>query len=118
MLDLFDSLQLPMAVLANASIYRYCPTVMDAFRARKAEVNERGTPCSPPDRTTAACMLPFYTWHVSLTGVLRQLRALTHPLLLLLVASGGCPRAHEFRGAGDPLRARGDGSHRSNDRRD
>lgn len=38
MLDLFDELGLPMAVLANASIYRYCPSVMDAFRARNAEV--------------------------------------------------------------------------------
>ena len=42
MLEVFDSLQLPIAVLANASIYRYCPSVMDAFRARGAEVVAHG----------------------------------------------------------------------------
>jgi len=42
MLELFDALSLPMAVLANASIYRYCPGVMAAFRERKAEVVAHG----------------------------------------------------------------------------
>jgi allantoinase len=48
MLELFDSLELPMAVLANASIYRYCPSVMDAFRARGAEVQKHNRPKHPP----------------------------------------------------------------------
>ena len=63
MLDLFDSLQLPMAVLANASIYRYCPTVMDAFRARKAEVNERGTPAHLTARLLRAFCPCTYGMH-------------------------------------------------------
>ena len=53
MLDLFDALGLPMAVLANASIYRYCPSVMDAFRARNAEVTS--PPSSAADRLSRRC---------------------------------------------------------------
>ena len=47
MLELFDALSLPMAVLANASIYRYCPGVMAAFRDRKAEVVAHGRTTRP-----------------------------------------------------------------------
>ena len=42
LMDLFDELALPVSVLANSSIYAYCPEVMDAFRARGAEVVGHG----------------------------------------------------------------------------
>jgi allantoinase len=42
LLDLFDALELPASVLVNASIYGYCPEVMDAFRARGDEVVGHG----------------------------------------------------------------------------
>lgn len=42
LIDLFDELSLPVSVLANSSIYDYCPEVMDAFRARGAEVVGHG----------------------------------------------------------------------------
>jgi allantoinase len=42
MIDLFDELSLPVSVLANSSIYQYCPEVMDAFRARGDEVVGHG----------------------------------------------------------------------------
>ncbi|WP_019196105.1 polysaccharide deacetylase family protein [Afipia birgiae] len=42
LIDLFDELSLPVSVLANSSIYTYCPEVMDAFRARGAEVVGHG----------------------------------------------------------------------------
>jgi peptidoglycan/xylan/chitin deacetylase (PgdA/CDA1 family) len=42
LLDLFDDLALPASVLVNASIYDYCPEVMDAVRARGDEVVGHG----------------------------------------------------------------------------
>jgi peptidoglycan/xylan/chitin deacetylase (PgdA/CDA1 family) len=42
LIDLFDELSLPVSVLANSSIYHYCPEVMDAFRVRGAEVVGHG----------------------------------------------------------------------------
>lgn len=42
LIDLFDELSLPVSVLANSSIYHYCPEVMDAFRARGDEVVGHG----------------------------------------------------------------------------
>lgn len=42
LIDLFDELSLPVSVLANSSIYGYCPEVMDAFRARGDEVVGHG----------------------------------------------------------------------------
>lgn len=42
LIDLFDELSLPVSVLANSSIYDYCPEVMDAFRARGAEIVGHG----------------------------------------------------------------------------
>ena len=42
LIDLFDSLSLPVSVLVNSSIYAHCPTVMDAFRARGDEVVAHG----------------------------------------------------------------------------
>lgn len=42
LIDLFDSLSLPVSVLVNSSIYSHCPTVMDAFRARGDEVVGHG----------------------------------------------------------------------------
>ncbi|MHC2251885.1 allantoinase [Bradyrhizobium embrapense] len=42
LIDLFDELTLPVSVLANSSIYHYCPEVMDAFRARGDEVVGHG----------------------------------------------------------------------------
>lgn len=42
LIDLFDELKLPLSVLANSSIYHYCPEVMDAFRARGDEVVGHG----------------------------------------------------------------------------
>jgi peptidoglycan/xylan/chitin deacetylase (PgdA/CDA1 family) len=42
LIDLFDELSLPVSVLANSSIYAYCPEVMDALRTRGAEVVGHG----------------------------------------------------------------------------
>ena len=42
LIDLFDELKLPLSVLANSSIYHYCPEVMDAFRARGDEIVGHG----------------------------------------------------------------------------
>ncbi|MEH2613089.1 polysaccharide deacetylase family protein [Bradyrhizobium sp. AZCC 1693] len=42
LIDLFDKLALPVSVLANSSIYHYCPELMDAFRARGDEVVGHG----------------------------------------------------------------------------
>ncbi|MGF1536287.1 MAG: polysaccharide deacetylase family protein [Elainellaceae cyanobacterium] len=42
LLDLFETLGLPVAVLANASLYDYCPEVMAAFRSRGDEVVAHG----------------------------------------------------------------------------
>jgi len=42
LIDLFDELSFPVSVLANSSIYTYCPEVMDAFRSRRAEVVGHG----------------------------------------------------------------------------
>jgi peptidoglycan/xylan/chitin deacetylase (PgdA/CDA1 family) len=42
LLDLFDSLGMPVSALVNSSIYGYCPEVMDAFRARGDEVVAHG----------------------------------------------------------------------------
>lgn len=42
LIDLFDELSLPVSVLANSSIYHYCPEVMEAFRKRCAEVVGHG----------------------------------------------------------------------------
>ena len=42
LIDLFDELSLPVSVLANSSIYHYCPELMDAFRARGDEVVGHG----------------------------------------------------------------------------
>jgi allantoinase len=41
-LDLLEMLELPCTVLANSSIYQYCPEVMTAFRARGDEVVGHG----------------------------------------------------------------------------
>ena len=37
LLELFDALRLPVAVLANTAIYDYCPELMAAHRARAAQ---------------------------------------------------------------------------------
>lgn len=42
MLDLFDAVQMPLTALVNATIYDHCPQVMDALRARGAEVAGHG----------------------------------------------------------------------------
>jgi len=42
MLDAFGELGLPASILANSSIYGYCPEVMDAVRARGDEVVGHG----------------------------------------------------------------------------
>ena len=42
LIDLFDGLDFPVSVLVNSSIYRHCPEVMDAFRARGDEVVGHG----------------------------------------------------------------------------
>ncbi|WP_426434601.1 polysaccharide deacetylase family protein [Bradyrhizobium genosp. P] len=42
LIELFDELGLPLSVLANSSIYHYCPEVMDAFRARGDEIVGHG----------------------------------------------------------------------------
>lgn len=42
-LDLFDELDVPLAVAANSAAYDYCPDVMDAFRARGDEIIGHGT---------------------------------------------------------------------------
>jgi allantoinase len=42
MLDEFNRLELPVAVLVNSEIYAYCPEVMDAFRKRGDEVVGHG----------------------------------------------------------------------------
>ena len=42
LLELFDALRLPVAVLANTAIYDYCPELMAAHRARGDEVVGHG----------------------------------------------------------------------------
>ncbi|QDW37295.1 polysaccharide deacetylase family protein [Bradyrhizobium sp. KBS0727] len=42
LIDVFDDLKFPLSVLANSSIYHYCPEVMDAFRARGDEIVGHG----------------------------------------------------------------------------
>lgn len=42
LLDLFESLKLPVAVLANAALYEYCPEVLAAFRTRGDEIVAHG----------------------------------------------------------------------------
>lgn len=42
LLELFDALELPVSVLANASIASHCPGVIDAFRARGDEIVGHG----------------------------------------------------------------------------
>jgi hypothetical protein len=42
LLAVLKALKLPLAVLPNSSIYKYCPEVMDAFRALGAEVVGHG----------------------------------------------------------------------------
>ena len=42
LLELFDALEMPVTVLANSSIYDYCPEVMKAFRDRGDEVVAHG----------------------------------------------------------------------------
>ncbi|MGY3135037.1 allantoinase [Bradyrhizobium sp. USDA 4501] len=42
LIELFDELKLPLSVLANSSIYHYCPEVMEAFRARGDEIVGHG----------------------------------------------------------------------------
>jgi allantoinase len=42
LIDMFDDLGLPASVLVNSSIYGHCPSVMDEFRARGAEVVAHG----------------------------------------------------------------------------
>ncbi|SDC94831.1 Peptidoglycan/xylan/chitin deacetylase, PgdA/CDA1 family [Bradyrhizobium brasilense] len=42
LIELFDELELPLSVLANSSIYHYCPDVMKAFRARGDEIVGHG----------------------------------------------------------------------------
>lgn len=42
LLELFDALRLPVAVLANTAIYDYCPELMAAHRARGDEVIGHG----------------------------------------------------------------------------
>src|SRR5207237_5806612 len=42
LLELFQSLNLPLAVLANTALYDYCPQVLSAFRARGDEMVAHG----------------------------------------------------------------------------
>jgi allantoinase len=42
LLDLFDQLSLPVALLVNSSIYDYCPEVVAAFRDRNDEIVAHG----------------------------------------------------------------------------
>lgn len=42
LLDLFDDLGLPVAVLVNSAIYEHCPQVLDRFRARGDEIVAHG----------------------------------------------------------------------------
>src|SRR5258707_14020244 len=42
LLDVFESLKLPVAVLANTTLYDYCPEVLAAFRARGDEIVAHG----------------------------------------------------------------------------
>ncbi|MGX1347198.1 hypothetical protein AB7M49_000774 [Bradyrhizobium elkanii] len=41
LIELFDELELPLSVLANSSIYHYCPEVMEAFRPRRRSRRSR-----------------------------------------------------------------------------
>ncbi|HSM80127.1 MAG TPA: polysaccharide deacetylase family protein [Nodosilinea sp.] len=54
LLELFDQLALPVAVLANAAIYDYCPEVMAAFRDRGHEVVAHGRTNSERQSTLGA----------------------------------------------------------------
>lgn len=42
LLELFNQLQLPVALLVNSSIYDYCPEVVEAFRGRGDEIVAHG----------------------------------------------------------------------------
>src|SRR5690242_10410284 len=42
LLELFDSLKIPVAVITNSEIYDYCPQVLAAFRARGDEMVAHG----------------------------------------------------------------------------
>lgn len=42
LLELFDQLQLPVALLVNSEIYNYCPEVIAAFRQRQDEIVAHG----------------------------------------------------------------------------
>src|ERR1700676_360445 len=42
LLELFESLKLPVAVITNSEIYEYCPQVLAAFRARRDEMVAHG----------------------------------------------------------------------------
>ncbi len=42
LLELFDALDLPVALLANSTLYDYCPQVIKAFRSRQDEVVAHG----------------------------------------------------------------------------
>ncbi|HEY9734681.1 MAG TPA: polysaccharide deacetylase family protein, partial [Trichocoleus sp.] len=42
LLELFNELELPVALLVNASIYDYCPEVVEAFRDRNTEIVAHG----------------------------------------------------------------------------
>lgn len=42
LLELFNELELPVALLVNASIYDYCPEVVEAFRDRNTEIIAHG----------------------------------------------------------------------------
>jgi allantoinase len=42
LLELFEELQLPIALLVNSSIYQYCPQVVSAFRQRDDEIVAHG----------------------------------------------------------------------------
>jgi len=42
LLELFDDLNLPVSVLANSTLYDYCPEVMAAFRKRQDEIVAHG----------------------------------------------------------------------------
>ncbi|HEY9881415.1 MAG TPA: polysaccharide deacetylase family protein [Leptolyngbyaceae cyanobacterium] len=42
LLELFNELELPVALLVNSSIYDYCPKVVEAFRDRNTEIVAHG----------------------------------------------------------------------------
>ncbi len=55
LLDLFDELELPVGVIANASVYDHCPGSIAAFRARGDEIIGHGmTNSNQPSEMTEA----------------------------------------------------------------